>query len=519
MSISKIKVVRNDAGNCVNFLGTSNPAYWNGCLSAEVDSEDNTRVNVINSVRTIQVGETVYEYFKIPFTKFQDENGNGFATAQDAVDHIIAKCNAAGSTGTFVYGPTETIDVAYNSSGTGLLFDTGDSFVLGGVRAVANDDGKIDIRQHAGSKILYQDIVHTNVLIAGEPQTGTVVQVVDALNAFVNGEVDLFSAPDMTPVPATVNVIAGNFFTWPINLDPNDPIATEFTFDGLPATLFPSQNNRGTLQGSLTAGSYPVTIRAFNSFGFDSKTVTFVASAPTAFDNDTSTLFEAGYWSETDTADAATLDALLGGATPWSVSLYFRPSSNGNRWQNIVVFGEELDEDSRVNIAFEGRNDNLLLRIGEVADNFILMETPNNSLTPGQWHHILVTYDGAGVANGDWKVYIDGTLQTLTQDDLQGTPTLPTILQLRVGRCINNEDPLRDGLVDELAIWGSDQSASIAAIYNSGTPFDLTTLGTSPSHWWRMGDGDTFPTIADAVGSVDMTLRNATASAFVAEAP
>ena len=34
-----------------------------------------------------------------------------------------------------------------------------------------------------------------------------------------------------------------------------------------------------------------------------------------------------------------------------------------------------------------------------------------------------------------------------------------------------------------------------------------------------MGDGDTFPAIADAVGSVNMTLRDATAASFVAEVP
>ena len=45
-----IKIVRNDAGNCVNFVGTTNPAYWNACLSAEVDSEDPNRINIINNV-------------------------------------------------------------------------------------------------------------------------------------------------------------------------------------------------------------------------------------------------------------------------------------------------------------------------------------------------------------------------------------------------------------------------------------------------------------------------------------
>ena len=60
-----IRVVRNDAGNCINFVGTTNPAYWNACLSAVVDSEDPTRINVINDIRTQAAEEPVYEFYKI----------------------------------------------------------------------------------------------------------------------------------------------------------------------------------------------------------------------------------------------------------------------------------------------------------------------------------------------------------------------------------------------------------------------------------------------------------------------
>ena len=63
-----IKIVRNEAGNCVNFVGTTNPAYWNACLSAEVDSEDPTRINVLNNIRTSDPADPVYEFYKIPFT-------------------------------------------------------------------------------------------------------------------------------------------------------------------------------------------------------------------------------------------------------------------------------------------------------------------------------------------------------------------------------------------------------------------------------------------------------------------
>lgn len=89
-----IRVVRNDSGNCINFIGTTNPAYWNACLSAEVDSEDATRINIINDIRTQLESDTVYEFYKIPYTEFEDADGNAFATSQDCADYITAPATA-----------------------------------------------------------------------------------------------------------------------------------------------------------------------------------------------------------------------------------------------------------------------------------------------------------------------------------------------------------------------------------------------------------------------------------------
>ena len=52
-----------------------------------------------------------------------------------------------------------------------------------------------------------------------------------------------------------------------------------------------------------------------------------------------------------------------------------------------------------------------------------------------------------------------------------------------------------EGNIDEFALWNSDQSSNISSIYNSGNPNDLTSL--NPLTWFRMGDGDTYPTITD----------------------
>ena len=55
-----IKIVRNDQGNCINFYGSSNPTYWNACLSGEVDVTDSTLVNIKNDIKTAEAGVAQY---------------------------------------------------------------------------------------------------------------------------------------------------------------------------------------------------------------------------------------------------------------------------------------------------------------------------------------------------------------------------------------------------------------------------------------------------------------------------
>ena len=79
-----IRIERNEAGNCVNFHGASNPTYWNACLHGEVDAEFTDSVHVINDIITAQTGQTEYEFYRVPYTEFVDADGNSFADAQAA---------------------------------------------------------------------------------------------------------------------------------------------------------------------------------------------------------------------------------------------------------------------------------------------------------------------------------------------------------------------------------------------------------------------------------------------------
>lgn len=144
-----IRIVRNEQGNCINFYGSSNPTYWNACLSGEVDSTDSNAVNVINDIITAETGTTQYEFFRIPYTEFVDAQGNGFADAQAAADYITAQANVVGLGG----GGTDLIgiDVCFklDDTSTSVMLDNGYAYGVNTIKAV-EESGNISIKSFLG---------------------------------------------------------------------------------------------------------------------------------------------------------------------------------------------------------------------------------------------------------------------------------------------------------------------------------------------------------------------------------
>ena len=177
--MARIRVLRNNDGNAVTFRGSSNPVYWNACLSAEVDSNDPSLINVVNDIRTAETGVKEYEFFNIPFSDFEDKNGVGFATAQECADYITSECHVIdtstqlspngqlyvdavnGSDNPFADGtinrPFLTIQNAYNNAADGdtLLISKGtytETVSLSGTKGVTfRGAGQDDVIIQAGS--------------------------------------------------------------------------------------------------------------------------------------------------------------------------------------------------------------------------------------------------------------------------------------------------------------------------------------------------------------------------------
>jgi hypothetical protein len=75
-----------------------------------------------------------------------------------------------------------------------------------------------------------------------------------------------------------------------------------------------------------------------------------------------------------------------------------------------------------------------------------------------------------------------------------------------------------DGLLDDLFIVNRVLTAAeVTEAYNNGNPYDLSgaSFWADLIAWWKMGDGDTYPTLSDSKGSNDGTMTNMSADDIV----
>ena len=522
-----IKVIRNDAGNCVNFLGSSNPVYWNACLTAEVDSTYSDRINVINDVRTVIEGEDVYEFFQVPYTDFSKSDGTAFSDATEASVYITAQCNTAGNTGSFVLSDTDTLDFSVDSTSTTILLGNGDSYAVNSIQAVANDDDHINIVKHTSGNVLYKDLRVAGASISGVAVTQTLATAVNELNSlFTNTASASGTSPSITS-NTTINLTAGETLNY--ELVATNGVAYEWS--GLPSGITTVDGNVRKLIGgsSLEIGSYSITAKAINYFGEDTQTLTLSVAAP-PYSNTKSVEFENQDYLG---ANAALLDGVLGrsgngagSSDAWTFHMWYKPD-NFNSGQVLFYFGDSDTTNSGHIELRTTTSGNLRFTYGS-NNNYIRRTTNNQPFSTGTWYNIIITYNGGttGASSADvsdyysrFNIYINGNAASITNaHGNYGWSGQIDGENLRVGRYASG-NYINGGRVDEIAVWDSNQSSNVSDIYNSGTTHDLSQLTTSPTHWWRMGDGDTYSNIQDNVGSAHFVMYNMTAANIVTDAP
>jgi hypothetical protein len=112
----------------------------------------------------------------------------------------------------------------------------------------------------------------------------------------------------------------------------------------------------------------------------------------------------------------------------------------------------------------------------------------SSTVTDNAWHHVMVTSSGSA-----YKLFLDGAEQTSASGNNTGTwiGDIGTKNSCNIAAQRRNADSSNSyftGLLDEVAVWDSDQSSNISTIYSGGTPGNLSSL--SPNIWYRMGDNN-----------------------------
>jgi hypothetical protein len=213
------------------------------------------------------------------------------------------------------------------------------------------------------------------------------------------------------------------------------------------------------------------------------------------------------------------------------MSFYFKPSTEV-QGQTIFYFGDnDANNGGYIQVMQLNNGGNKALRIRYGSNNNCLrMQTLFGSITAGTWHHVLITYDGGTTGSSSasmstyysrFKIFVDGVEQTRSDSHVNyGYTGGVDPDNLRVGRHVSG-NYMRGCRMSELAVWNSDQSSNVSTLYNSGAPFDLGTLSTEPKHWWRMGDGDTYPYVFDVGTEANciFVMNNMTAADIVTDAP
>ena len=236
---------------------------------------------------------------------------------------------------------------------------------------------------------------------------------------------------------------------------------------------------------------------------------TFNTDVPVAYTNNYSIELD----STDDYCDIGTgMRSTFDGATASTVSLWFKTDSTLPTGTNIEVL---LQQESTA----AGNNFLLAMRLkGSIAQfyfknsagSYALAES--STLSANTWYHVVGVFDGSSTTS---TLYINGS--SVDTNTSAGSALATSAAN---SDCIIGATALPSryfgGHVDETAVWDvALSSADVTAIYNSGTPNDLTASGSYDTDrsgdlqgYWRFEE-NTGTSIADSSGnSRTATLTN-----------
>jgi hypothetical protein len=192
--------------------------------------------------------------------------------------------------------------------------------------------------------------------------------------------------------------------------------------------------------------------------------------------------------------------------SPFSFSYWIKPQSVA---QGVGVFGKYSSVSIReysVQFAFN----NLRIKLEDSINGGQISLGSTQPLTVNVWHHIVMTYDGSGNDSG-LTIYVNGSIPGQSTASLGTYVAMSnTAADFTIG--VVAQSNFYEGNMDEFSVFNVELTAAqVLAIYNAGTPIDLSTY-IGLIGWWRMGDSGVFPVINDS----STNTNNATMTNMVA---
>ena len=406
------------------------------------------------------------------------------------------------------------------------------------LQAIKNADDSVSIIDLARSIEIVSNEPFSEFVDDSGNQYGLTAQgTVDALNTefSANGTI----TNDLPSITSNLGVSLTEGETLNYELTADYGVGYEWDLSNVPGVTTVDGNVRKIIGGSgLAAGEYAIPVKAINYNGEDSQVLEVSVGSP-PFANTKSVQFNNNDFLS---SNAGILQNVLGrsangsgSSDAWSVALWFKAGTASNASQTIIYYGgQDVANGGHFQIKYNGQSNakRLEMRYG-TSNNRLNFVTQNNSIVVGQWHHVFVSYDGGTTGSssgsmssyyGRFRFFIDGvdiTSSNTNSNNNFGYTGSVLGQNFNIGK-YNNGQTLRNNCkIDELAVWDSDQSSNASLIYNNGNPHDLINLSQAPAHWWRMGDGDSFPYLFD-VGTEANTIfimNNMTAADIVSDTP
>ena len=504
---------------------------------------------VLKSAISIEKGEKLMfmldevgqgDYFGTNYTNAS----SGVSTAEEQLDNEFKyETNEALS---FEFGGTSDWNINTNAT---YYFDNGAGVVgyrKGGASTIQgmfsmrfNDDGKLTI---------YSEDNNEKVATAkADPQVGGSVHLffgVRANRAYYSipviskQTIGQGSQPDVNFVPTvadqTVSITEGEVLNFQIIS--SDNIVNQFVETDAPSWMSMNQTS-GVLSGTApafvgtSADTIVVNCKAGNAIGGTVDFTVTVSVTEVAYTNTKSlNLDGTSQWLQGNPTAMNALDrASNGDGNAWTISMWVKPNSDTAN-QTLMVYGAGDDYNGGAITLKQSGGTTLVLNYGTVYNNIILVAA--NSFVANTWQHVMITFDGGttGSVPADssdyysrFDIYVDGVLKSnigvASGSGYDGviSGANPSDNIYRIGRASNVHNNYYGGIINQVAIWNSDETANLSTIYNSGATQDLSSLTSAPSHYYEIESSIT--TVTDVSGSADLTGYNFSASDLVSDTP